>query len=597
MARTWLTVVGRLRPGVPAATAAAELDTILRRLAREFPQFYQDQRVVLESLLDSMVGSARTPLLIMQGAVLLLLLIACANVANLLFARGTARHREMSIRAALGGARSRIVRQLLTESLVLAALGSAAGLALAFGGVEMLVAIGPGDLPRLDDIRLDRVVLGFAAAVTVGVTLVFGAAPALQLSAVDPIGALKEGGAAIGSLGSARVRSALVAAQIALALILLVGAGLLLRSYARVTTVDPGFVPEDVLTAEMSLTPQRYPRAEHRAAFYSTLVDRLAAVPGVESAGGISTMFLSRLPNSSPIAIEGRGDLSEADRNLPIAFDSVTPELFRALRVPIVEGRAFRTADDAKAPPVAIVNQALVRHFFPGTSAVGHRITFDDPAQPNARWMTIVGVARDTRRSGLHLSARPELYVPYPQQARTTMVVTIRGTGNPMALAGVVRQTVAGIDPELPIARLATLEALVDASLVDRRFNMILLAVFSILAVSLAGVGTYGVASYMVANRTREFGVRLALGAGRGHVLRLVMVQGVRTALMGTAAGVAGALAVTRLLRSLLFDVSPTDAWTFAGVTLILAAVALIACYVPAWRAMRIDPTASLRSE
>jgi len=593
----WLNVVGRLRPEIPAAAAAAELDAILRRLAKEFPQFYQGQSVVLESLLDSMVGPARTPLLVMQGAVLLLLLIACANVANLLFARGTARHREISIRAALGAGRSRVLRQLLTESLVLAALGSIAGLMFAFGGIEILAAVGPEDLPRLDDVRLDRVVFGFAAVMTLGVTLVFGVAPALQLAAAAPIGALKEGGAAIGSPTSSRIRSTLVAAQIALALVLLVGAGLLLRSYARVTTVEPGFTPDGVLTAETSLTRQRYPRPEHRTAFYATLVERLAMVPGVESAGAISTIFLSRLPNSSPIAIEGRGDLPEADRNLPVAFDSVTPDLFRVLRIAIVKGRGFRAADDAKAPRVAIVNEALVRRFFPRASAVGHRITFDDPSRLDARWITIVGVARDARRSGLHLSARPEVYVPYPQQAQPSMVVAVRGRGDPMALASAVRRTLAAIDPELPIARLATLETLVDASLVDRRFNMVLLTIFSLLAVSLAGIGTYGVASYTVANRTREFGVRLALGAARGHVLRLVIVQGIRMALAGAAIGVVGALALTRLLSSLLYEVSPTDGWTFAAVTVILAGVALTACCVPAWRAARIDPTASLRAE
>ena len=592
----WLNVLGRLRAGTSLRAAGAELEATLRQLDGEFPGVYDGQDVLLEPLLDSIAGHLRTPLFVLQGAVLFLLLIACANVANLLFARATARQREMAIRAALGARRGRLVQQLVTESLVLAALGTAGGLVLAAWGIDLLQALGPVDLPRLHEVRLDATVLAFTALLMLGAAVVFGLAPALQLARPDLVTPLKESArTAAGQTGPAR--TLLVGSQIALALVLLVGAGLLIRSFSRVMTVDPGFDPAGVLTVELALPSQRYPEAAHRSGFYRRLLERLAAHAGVESAGAIRDVLLSPLPNSAPIAIEGRADLSEADRNLPIAFDPVTPDFFRALRIPIVRGRGFTHTDDDAAPPVAIVNESLVRRFFPGDDPIGRRVTFGNPDGGNVRWLTIVGVAADARRSGLDVGPRPELYAPHAQAPAADMTLTVRTAGDPMMLAGSVRAALAELDPELPLARVATLDGLVGASVAERRFHMLLLAVFSAFALILAAIGIYGVVTYLVSQRTREFGVRLALGAQRRDVLRMVLGEGARITAAGAVLGLVGALAMTRVLAALLYEISPTDAPTFAAVTAVLVTVALAACYLPARRATRIDPVVSLRAD
>ena len=592
----WLNVLGRLRADASLRAAGAELEATLRQLDGEFPGVYDGQSVLLEPLLDSIAGHLRTPLFVLQGAVLFLMLIACANVANLLFARATARQREMAIRAALGARRGRLVQQLVTESLVLAALGAAGGLVLAAWGIDLLQAFGPDDLPRLHEVRLDATVLAFTALLMLGAAVVFGLAPALQLARPDLVTPLKES-ARTAAGQTSRARTLLVGSQIALALVLLVGAGLLIRSFSRVMSVDPGFDPAGVLTVELALPSQRYPDDAQRGAFYRRLVERLAAQPGVEVAGAIRDVLLSRLPNSAPISIEGRADLSEADRNLPIAFDPVTPDFFRVLRIPIVRGRGFTHADDGAAPPVAIVNQSLVRRFFPGGDPVGRRVTFGSPDGENVRWLTIVGVAADARRSGLDAGPRPELYAPHAQAPAADMTLTLRTAGDPMMLAGSVRAALAELDPELPLARVATLDRLVGASVAERRFHMLLLAVFSALALILAAIGIYGVVTYLVSRRAREFGVRLALGAQRRDVLRMVLREGARITAAGAALGLLGALAMTRVLAALLYEISPTDAPTFAAVTAVLVTVALAACYIPARRATRIDPVVSLRAE
>jgi putative ABC transport system permease protein len=592
----WLNVLGRLRDGVSLQTARAELETTLRQLDRQFPGVYDGQGVVLEPLIESIAGRLRTPLLVLQGAVLFLLLIACANVANLLFARAAARQREMAIRAALGAGRARLVRQLLIESVLLAFCGAAGGLVLALWGVNLLQVFGPEDLPRLQEVRVDRTVLAFEAIVMLAATVIFGLAPALQLGRPDLVTPLKDAARDSGSQ-SGSARALLVGAQIALALMLLIGAGLLFRSFSRVMSVDPGFDPVGVLTVELALPSQRYPESEHRAAFYRRLLERVSTQPGVDAAGAIRDVLLSRLPSSAPIAVEGRANVSEADRNLPIAFDPVTPDFFSATRIPLVAGRGFTFADDDNAPPVAIVNQSLVRRFFPGLDPIGHRVTFDNPDGQNVRWITIVGVAADARRSGLDVGPRPELYLPHAQYSTADMTLILRTTGDPLSLAGSVRAAVEELDPELPLARIATLDRLIGASVAERRFHMLLLAVFSALALVLAAIGIYGVIAFVVSRRTREFGVRLALGAQRADLLRMVLGQGARVIVAGTALGITGALALTRVLEGLLYETSPTDAPTFLGVTATLVGVALVACYIPARRATRIDPVVSLRAE
>ena len=592
----WLSVLGRLRAGASREAAASELETTMRQLDQQFPAAYAGQGILLEPLLETIAGRLRLPLLVLQGAVLFLLLIACANVANLLFARATARHREMAIRAALGAGRGRLVRQLLAESLLLAAFGAAGGLVLAVWSVDLLQAFAPEELPRLQEVGVDGAVLAFAALVMVAVAIVFGLAPALHLARPDLVAPLKNS-ARTGSERTGLARAVLVGAQISLALMLLVGAGLLFRSFTRVMDVDPGFDPAGVLTVELALPSQRYSTGELRSQFYERLLDRLAAQPGVESAGAIRDVLLSRLPGSAPIAIEGRADLSEADRNLPIAFDPITPGFLRAMRIPLVAGRTFTAADDAAAPRVAIVNESLVRRFFPGTDPIGRRVTFDNPEADSIRWLTIVGVAADARRSGLDVGPRPELYLPHTQFSTADMTLTLRTAGDPIGLAGPVRAAVAELDPELPLARVATLDQLVGASIAGRRFNMLLLGVFSLLALVLAGIGIYGVIAYLVSRRTREFGLRLALGAQRGDVLRMVIGQGAAVTAAGTLVGIAGAAALTRVLEGLLYEISPTDTPTFAAVTAVLVTVALVACYIPARRATRIDPALSLRAE
>lgn len=592
----WLSVIGRLRPGVSVEAASAELNGIMSRLAAE-GLTDEGNGVFIEPLRDTIVGHVRPALLILLGAVGFVLLIACANVASLLLARGAARRRELAVRTAMGATGGRLARQALTESLVLGAAGGLAGLLVAVLGTAGLIAVSPPDLPRLEGVRVDGVVVAFATLVALVTGLIFGLAPALQARDAGVAAALRDADRSGSGAGLARMRPALVIVEVALALVLLVGAGLLLRSFAALQVVDPGFETERVLSFRVTASAARYPEPEQVRQFQAALLERLDAVPGVEAATGITTLFLSRLPNMSNIAVEGQPQAGETDPVTSVTNDFVDPAFFATMGMPILRGRGFEPADVPDAPQVVIVNEAFVRRFLAGEDPLGRRFTRGDPENPEAVWQTIVGVVADSRRSGLVEPVRPEAYRPITQVAPRSLEVLVRTAGPPVAAVRPARAILRELDPDMAMARIRTIEAAMAEAVATRRFVMLLLAGFAALAVALAAIGVYGVLAYVVGRRTRELGIRMALGADRRAVLGLVLRQALRHVLPGVALGFAGALALTRLLRSQLFGVSATDPLTFAGVTTLLVAVALLASWIPARRAAAVDPMEALRHE
>lgn len=592
----WLSVLGRLRPGATVAQADAELATIMARVGEEFPDV-RGNGVFIEPLHDTVVGSVRPGLLILLGAVGFVLLIACVNVANLLLARGAARRQELAVRSALGASGGRLASQVLIESLVLGLAGGAIGLLVGYVGTRLLVAASPADLPRLDGVRVDGTVIGFAALVSLFTGLIFGLAPALQARAAGLMTTLRDGGRGASGATLARTRRVLVTAEVALALMLLVGAGLLVRSFAALQAVDPGFRTENVLSFRVSAGSARYPEPVHVRQFQAALLERLEALAGVESATGISTLFLSRLPNMGAVAIEGIAPPSEDEPVTAVTSDFVHPAFFETMHIPIVRGRGFEPGDIAGATPVVIVNETFVRRFLPDANPIGRRFTRGDPQDSAAVWQTIVGVVPDTRRSGLTEPVRPEAYRPTTQVAPRSLEVLVSTAGPPLASVRAIRAVIAELDPDMAVSQIRTVDGAMAEALATRRFVMLLLAAFATLAVSLAAIGIYGVLAYLVGQRTRELGIRMALGAGRIAVLELVVRQTMRHVLPGVAIGAAGALALTRLLQSQLFGVQATDPVTFVAVTVLLVGVALVATGVPAWRAVRTKPVEALRLE
>jgi len=591
-----LDVVARLKPGVSLETARAEMNGIAARLARQYPDSNRDRgqaRVLPE--LERVVGDVRTPLLVLLAAVGCVLLIACVNVANLLLARATARHRELALRAALGAGRVRVLRQLLTESLILALAGGAAGLLLAAAGRRALLALSPDRVPRLEQIGLDPRVLVFTSGVALLTGVLFGIAPALRLSRVDLAEALKEGGrGADGGPGHNRFRGMLVVGQTATAVVLLTGAGLLLASFQRLRNVDPGFLAAGVLTFDTSLPESRYPEDRQRR-FYDDLVASVRSRPDVRAASAIFPLPLGDSHVGISFEIAGR-PVAPADE--PTAdYRQVGPGYFETMRIPLLAGRDFTERDDAQGPPVVIVNQALARAFFPGENAVGRRIKPGVARDGEARMREIVGVVGNVRALGLAAAASPEFYVPYAQLSIADMTVVARVDGETSPLAADVRRLVTSLDPGVPVFHVRTLPDYVLASLQQPRFNALLLSVFAGVALLLTGVGLYGVLAYAVAVRTREIVIRLALGARRADILAMIVRRGLSLALAGVAIGLAAALAVTRALRGLLYEIAPSDPAIFLGAAAVLATVALLASGIPAWRAARIDPMKALRSE
>jgi putative ABC transport system permease protein len=593
----WLTIIGRLKPGVTPLAAQSEMDAIALRLEKEYPS-NAGIGIRLVPLHEELVGDVKRPLLILLGAVSLVLLIACANVANLLLTRAASRQRELAIRAALGADRGRLVRQLLTESIVLGLLGGAAGLILATLSTDLLPRLAPAGLPRLSDIAIDRRVLAYAAGASVFTSLLFGLVPALYASRRDAGLDLKEGGrTGAGGRRGGRVRAALAVGELAIALLLLVGAGLLVRSFIALNSEDPGFATRGVLALRLSLPPADYGEPARVTNFYEQLVERLKALPGVESAAAGSSLLLSRLPASAAINIEGRPPLPADARNLPVPYDSVTPEYFATLRIPLRRGRGFSRADGAQSEQVVMVNEAFVRRFFPGEDPLGRRVTFGDPSQPDTRWSTIVGVVADTKRGGFEREPWAETYFPMRQAPNSQALVLLRTDGDPMTLIAAAKVAVWSIDRNQAIASIRTVPELLAQRELNRRFTTLLLGVFASVALVLAIIGTYGVIAHATAQRTQEIGIRMALGADGRAILRMVLAGGLRIAATGLALGVVGALALTHVLSGLLFGVGARDPLTFVVVPGTLLVVALLACVIPARRAMRVEPVVALRGD
>ena len=589
----FLSAVARLAPGIGPRQAQAEMDILDRQYKRENPRMpdaHPAQAIRARDLQEQTVSNVRVAVLILCGAVGLLLLIACANVAALLLSRGLTRRKEIAIRAALGAGRAALIGQLLAESLWLAAAGGALGIALGAWGTPALAAMGRGDLPPVEEIGIDWRVMAFTAALSLVTGVLFGLLPALQLSGQDLNPVLRaEGRGSAGSRRRNRLQSALVVGQVALSMVLLAGAGLLIRSFVRLRNVDGGFDARNVLTMRIALPPARYPQGPRMAIFYDEVVARVAALPGVQSAAVCSALPV-RPVRFSPVLAEGQAGIPLAARPI-MAIQMVSPAYFRTLRVALRKGREFTAGDTAEAPLVAVVNETLVRRFWPRENPVGKHLMIGRIVQPTE----VVGVVADVTNLSLDAAPEAEVYLPFPQRPWASMNLILRTAGDPRHWAEAVRLAVASVDRDQPVTALSTMEEVLAESTAHQRFSVLLLGVFSAAALVLAAVGLYGAIGYSVAERTREMGIRMALGAGTGDILRLIVGQGLALALAGLAIGTVAALALTRLMSGLLFQVRPADPASFAASALLFAAIAALASYLPARRATRVDPTAALR--
>ena len=592
-----MVVIGRLGPGVAFGQARAEMEGIAARLATEYPGSNDQFSVTLHSIREAFVGDMKTAILILFGAVLFVLLIACANVANLFLVRGASRTKEIALRIAFGASRGRIIRQMLTESLILACFGGAVGVALAFGGIRGMTQLIPADMLSGATVNLNSVVLLFVAGVVILAAFIFGLAPALHSTKPDVQSELKEGGrTSSGGAAQNRLRGALAVAEISLALILLIGAGLMIKSLYRLLQVDPGFRPDRVLTMGMDLRAQQYSQDPAVLNFWQQLIDRVSALPGVQSAAVGTVIPLTDSHSRSDVTIEGMALPSPGNSPHPDVH-VVSPGYVSTLGIPLLRGRTFTEQDNEKAPLAAMINAMVARRFFPNEDPIGKRFMFGHPASDPAKWYTIVGVVSDTRLYGLANPARLEVYLSFRQNPRSSMALVVKSGVDPAALTSAVREAVQSIDKDQPVFAVSTMEELVRNSVATRRMTLVLLGLFSALALVLGAIGIYGVISYSVTQRTHEIGIRMALGAPRGDVFRLVVGEGLKLAGIGIAIGIAAAFGLARLMSSLLYGISATDFETFAGVAVLLALVALLACYIPARRAMRVDPTVALRYE
>jgi predicted permease len=586
--------LGRLKPGVTAGQATAEMNALAAQLGREHPGFDNGWRVRLIPLSQEVIGKSQRLLLVLMGAVGFVLLIACANAANLLLARATARTREMAVRSALGAGRYRLIRQMLTESILIALVGAAVGALIATGGIKALVALLPPDFPRAHTIHVDATVFAFTFAIALATGILFGLAPALQTSRADLTQALRESGRS--STGSGRqlhLRSLLVVAEVSLAFVLLIGAGLMLRSFVNLLHTDPGFRPEHVLTATLSLPRQQYKKDVDIAGFYDRLTRNLATLPGVRYAGAGSDVPWTGYNENLGFNVEGRKSVNDS---FHARFHGATSDYFLGIGIPLVKGRFFSDRDDAKARQVIIINQSLARRYWPGEDAVGKRITFTDEPK-DSDWVTVAGVVGDVKDTPASESAEPALWFPLLQQPFPDMSIVLRANSDPQLLINALREQVRQLDPRLAVAQIRQMDSIADAGVATPRFALFLVSLFAFLALSLAAIGTYGVMSYSVSQRIHEFGVRMALGAKPSDVQSLVIRHGLRLALLGVALGIVSALALGRVLQSLLYGISAADPFTFAGVSLIAIAMASLACYLPARRATGVDPMIALRSE
>ncbi len=593
----YLTVVGRLRPNVTIGAAEAELATIARGLSQQYPKDNESWGVRLLPLAESLIAGVRTALWVLLGAVSLVFLIACVNVANLMLVRSSARSRELAVRTALGAGRGRLARQLLTEALVLGLTGGALGVALAVAGMKALRAWLPADLPRVSEVGIDGRVLVFSLLASLAASVVFGVGPAFAAGRANLSAALREGSAGAGESGKRRrLRSLLIAGETAFSFVLLVGAALLIRSFLRLQEVPLGFRPDGVLTAGMSLPRAQYAKPEQWRGFYGSLVERLRSEPGVESAAAALPLPLAGAGLNFAFSIEGRANEGEGANDKTANYTAATPDYFRVMGVPLAAGRTFDDRDAPGAPQICVVSSAFARRYFPGEEPIGKRLVFGFQT-PVAR--EIVGVVGDVKRDGLAMPSQPEMYVPFAQEpwwAAYAVVRTASG-GDPARLSSALRADVRALDPTLPIENVAPMRSFIDDSVAQPRFRTTLLGLFGASALLLAVLGIYGVISYSVGRRTREVGIRLALGAAPADVLRMVLFEGLALVGVGLALGLAGAFLATRALSSLLFEVSRLDAGSWIGVAALLLLAGLAASWLPARRATRVDPVSALRAE
>ena len=589
----FLNAIGRLRQGIPLEPAGLNMNLTAEALERQYPETNRNWRIRLETLRDDIVGRAQPLLLVLMGAVGFVLLIGCVNVANLLLARATFRQRELAVRSALGAGRARLIRLFLAESLLLAALGGAAGLALSMLGVRILLAIAPQNLPRLHEISVDARVFLFAFGLTLLTGTVCGLAPALRSSRVDLSQALKEGSrSATGGLRQTAIRDLLVLAEVSLAFVLLVGAGLLMKSFLLLLRTDPGFRPESVITMSISLPPARYQQGVSR--FFAEIVERVGKLPGVLSAGASSDLPWTGYDENSSFRIEGRPE-SPQDR-IHARFHSVTETYFQAIGVSLAAGRFFDARDNQEAPRVILVNQSMAHRYWPGEAAVGKRITFS--GQPAAKdWFTIVGVIGDVKDAPRDRQAEPAFYWSHRQQSLRSMMLAVRSGLPPQELIPAIRGEIAALDLDLPIADVRTLEEIASAAVAEQRFGLAVFTIFAGLALLLSAIGIYGVISYSVNQRVHEIGIRMAIGASRRNISTIVLLQCLKATAGGLLFGVALSLGVTRLLEGFLFEVKPTDPASLIGAVLVLLTAALVACWVPLRRALAVDPAIALREE
>jgi len=594
----FLQAVGRLKPGVTREGAEAELNAIISRIAAAHPDTEAGgHRVVITPIAEYLFGNARLALWLLLAATGLLLLIACANVASLLLARATSRRKEIAVRAALGASRWRIVRQLFVESLTLAIAGGAFGVLLAYWLADLLVVVAPADIPRVENVGIDAAVLTFSIAVTLLTAALFGLAPALTAARVNLTDALGDGSRTAGERHGNRLRAALVVGEIAITLVLLAGAGLALRSFVKLQQVDTGFDTQNVLTFQLRLFGKKYQDAKSVRDFYQQLIERLEAQPGVEAAGAVLIRPLEGVIGWDVPYATANQSPDEAKRNRVPNFEVVTPHYFRSVGLPLKVGREFTERDTEESPKVVIISEAMAQSIFaPGVDPVGQRLRLFDPTDPDNSWRTVVGVVGDARYREVR-DARWDVYVPYRQFAFPVRYITVRTASDPAAFSAVVRREVAALDPQQAVTSVKTTAQLFLENVARPRFNSLLLGLLAALAALLAALGIYGVISYAVAQRTREIGVRIALGAQRGDVLRLVFKQGLTLIVSGIVIGLVGAFLLSRLMESLLFGISATDPATFIVVSLLLVVVALLACYIPARRAMKVDPMVALRYE